>query len=347
MIVEVIKDYALFLAKTITISLAIFLVLRGVATILRHQRRASPRKIRIKKLNRHYENLRDAIKDEMLSEHEWKKAAKERHKRRKAEKKKAKSGTEPEKKKVFVLSFKGDILASAVSSLREEVTAVLTVAKPSDEVVVRLESAGGTVNSYGLAASQLLRLKRQNIPLTVLVDKVAASGGYLMACVADRILAAPFAVVGSIGVVSEVPNFNRLLKKHDIDYELITAGEYKRTLTLFGENTEKGRKKFIEQLEDVHAIFKAFLKENRAQVDTAAVATGEHWHGKRAIELKLVDELMTSDDYLFAASEKNDIYEVEYKIPETLRERLISGLTQALNQTLHSLWSRFEKQSFV
>ncbi|MGH7456798.1 MAG: protease SohB, partial [bacterium] len=247
---------------------------------------------------------------------------------------------------VFVLSFKGDILASAVSSLREEVTAVLTVAKPSDEVVVRLESAGGTVNSYGLAASQLLRLKRQNIPLTVLVDKVAASGGYLMGCVADRILAAPFAVIGSIGVVSEVPNFNRLLKKHDIDYELITAGEYKRTLTMFGENTEKGRKKFIEQIEDVHAIFKEFLKENRAQVDTAAVATGEHWHGRRAIEMKLVDELMASDDYLFAASEKSDIYEVEYKIPETLREKIISGIQQTLSQALLSLWDRLEKSRF-
>ncbi len=346
MIMELIKDYALFLAKTMTIALAIFLVLRGVATIWRHQRRISPRKIRVKKLSRHYEHLRDAMKDEMLSEHERKKAAKERRKQRKAEKKKAKSGAQPEKKKVFVLSFKGDILASAVNSLREEVTAVLTVAKPSDEVVVRLESAGGTVNSYGLAASQLLRLKSKNIPLTILVDKVAASGGYLMACVADRILAAPFAVVGSIGVVSEVPNFNRLLKKHDIDYELITAGEYKRTLTMFGENTEKGRKKFIEQLEDVHAIFKTFLKENRAQVDIATVATGEYWHGRRAIELKLVDELMTSDDYLFAASEKSDIYEVEYKIPETLRERLISGLTQSLSQALHSLWDRLEKSRF-
>jgi serine protease SohB len=178
------------------------------------------------------------------------------------------------------------------------------------------------------------------------VDKVAASGGYLMACVANRILAAPFAVVGSIGVVSEVPNFNRLLKKHDIDYELITAGEYKRTLTMFGKNTEKGRKKFIEQLEDVHAIFKEFLKENRSQVEIATVATGEHWHGRRAIELKLVDELMASDDYLFAASEKSDIYEVEYKIPETLRERLISGLTQSLSQALHSLWDRLEKSRF-
>jgi serine protease SohB len=331
MILEMIKDYALFLAKTATIALAIFLLIHGIVTIWRHQRRISPRKIRVKKLNRHYEHLRDAMKDEMLSEYERKKAAKERRKQRKAEKKKAKSGL-PEKKKVFVLSFKGDILASAVSSLREEVTAVLTVAKSSDEVVVRLESAGGTVNSYGLAASQLLRLKRKNIPLTVLVDKVAASGGYLMACVADRILAAPFAVVGSIGVVSEVPNFNRLLKKHDIDYELITAGEYKRTLTMFGENTEKGRKKFIEQLEDVHAIFKTFLKENRVQVDIATVATGEYWHGRRAIELKLVDELISSDDYLFAASEESDIYEVEYKIPATLREKIISGIQQTLSQ---------------
>jgi serine protease SohB len=267
--------------------------------------------------------------------------------KKKAEKKKAKSATAPERKKFFVLKFDGDVLASSVSALREEVTAVLTVAKPSDEVVLRLESWGGSVNAYGLAASQLSRFKRKQIPLTVTVDKAATSGGYLMACVADRILAAPFAVAGSIGVVSEIPNFNRLLKKYDIDYELITAGEYKRTLTMFGENTEKGRKKFIEQLEDIHAIFKEFLKENRAQVEVTAVATGEHWHGKRAVELKLVDELIASDDYLFAASETCDIYEVEYKSPEPFHEKIISSFEQTLSRVLFFLWERLGKRRYI
>jgi len=228
------------------------------------------------------------------------------------------------RKRVFVLRFQGDIRASAVAALREEVTAVLTVATQNDEVVVILESPGGVVHGYGLAASQLQRFKDHGIALTVAVDKVAASGGYLMACVAGRIIAAPFAILGSIGVVGQMPNFNRLLKSHDVDYELITAGEHKRTLTMFGENTEKGREKFREDIEITHTLFKDFVRSHRPDVDIERVSTGEHWYGLQALDLKLVDAVRTSDDYLRDASATADLYELTYIRKRRGLERILS-----------------------
>jgi serine protease SohB len=243
---------------------------------------------------------------------------------------------------MFVIDFNGDLHASQVKQLREEITAILTAAVPEDEVVVRLESPGGLVHGYGLAASQLARLRDAGIPLTVVVDKVAASGGYLMAVVANRILAAPFAVLGSIGVVAQVPNVHRLLKRHDVDVEVLTAGKYKRTLTMLGENTAEARQKFIEELEEVHGLFQSFVSAYRPQVDLERVATGEAWHGEHAIDLALIDELCTSDAYLLAASENADLFEVrwvEHKRPidrlmaqvdsrfEAAAERWIAKLT--------------------
>jgi serine protease SohB len=153
----------------------------------------------------------------------------------------------------------------------------------------------------------------------------------MMACVAEKIIAAPFAVIGSIGVVAQLPNFNRLLKEHNVDFELHTAGEYKRTLTLFGENTAAAREKFREELEDTHALFKTFVNDNRPQLDIAQVATGEHWYGTRALERRLIDNVQTSDDYLLAASKDKDIYEVKYKRRQALPERLAHSIRSALN----------------
>jgi serine protease SohB len=224
---------------------------------------------------------------------------------------------------LFVLDFDGDIRASAVSGLRESITALMQVVEPEDEVLVRLESGGGMVHSYGLAASQLTRLRDAGVTLTVAVDKVAASGGYMMACVADRIVAAPFAIIGSIGVVAQVPNFNRLLKDKHIDFEMHTAGAYKRTLTLFGENTDEGRAKFREDLEDTHGLFKAFVASNRPGLDIDAVATGEHWYGSQALDLKLVDAISTSDDLMLAAArDERDVYTIATREPQGLLARV-------------------------
>ncbi|HAV3753928.1 TPA: protease SohB [Acinetobacter baumannii] len=225
--------------------------------------------------------------------------------------------------KIFVLDFKGDIQASAVENLREEITLFLATAKAGrDRVVVRLESPGGMVHGYGLAAAQLVRLRDAGFHLTICVDKVAASGGYMMACIANEIISAPFAVVGSIGVVAQVPNFNRLLKEHNVDFELYTAGQYKRTVTMFGENTPEGKAKFEEELQQTHVLFKHFVEKYRPQLNVDKVATGEHWYGQDALDLNLVDKLQTSDEYLLALLPQHDVYVINTRKKATLGEKL-------------------------
>jgi serine protease SohB len=349
---EFLTEYGLFLAKTLTFVVAIFVIVSLVASLSGRSKKSDKGQIEVTKLNEKFDHLRESLRDAMLDEDEYKefeKAEKKRLKEEKAQKKKAaKNKSESAdaenaataKKRVFVLDFHGDIKASEVDSLREEITTVLTIAKPTDEVVVKVESGGGMVHSYGLASSQLVRITDKKIPLTVCVDKVAASGGYMMACVADKIVAAPFAILGSIGVVAQLPNFHKLLKKNDIDYEMFTAGEYKRTVTMFGENTEKGRAKFVEELEDTHVLFKQFVSEHRPQVDVEKVATGEVWFGARAKEVNLIDELQTSDEYLFAQAEAADIYEVEFTHKKTLPEKLGLAAQSAVDRLLMTWWER-------
>jgi len=225
--------------------------------------------------------------------------------------------------KIFVLDFKGDIQASAVETVHEEITLILATAKAGrDRVVVRLESPGGMVHGYGLAAAQLVRLRDAGFHLTICVDKVAASGGYMMACIANEIISAPVAVVGSIGVVAQVPNFNRLLKEHNVDFELYTAGQYKRTVTMFGENTPEGKAKFEEELQQTHVLFKHFVEKYRPQLNVDKVATGEHWYGQDALDLNLVDKLQTSDEYLLALLPQHDVYVINTRKKATLGEKL-------------------------
>jgi serine protease SohB len=269
------------------------------------------------------------------------KAKKAAHKRdRKSEKKALKRKVEPKRGRVFVLDFDGDLRATAVSSLRREITAVLSLAEKEDEVVVRLESGGGMVHAYGLGASQLDRIRQKGIKLTVIVDKVAASGGYMMACVATQLLAAPFAVLGSIGVVAQLPNFHRLLKKHDVDFELFTAGQYKRTVTVFGENTQEGREKFKKDIEETHGLFKEFVSQHRPSVSIEEVSTGEIWYGKQALDKGLIDGLMTSDDYLSRAAEEHEVLALRFKHRESLKEKLESSLESTVDRLLLRWWDR-------
>ncbi len=338
-------EYGLFLAKAVTVVVAIGLVVGLLVSAGGRDKKEAPGHIEVRHLNDDFEDMRDTLKHALLNEHELKalykaekKTAKEKDK---AEKKALKAEASPDfKKRVFVLDFDGDMKASATTHLREEITALLTMARPEDEVVVKLESGGGMVHSYGLASSQLARITAKNIPLTVCVDKVAASGGYMMACVADKVLAAPFAIIGSIGVVAQLPNFNRLLKKNDIDVELLTAGEHKRTLTMFGENTDKGREKFMEDLEDTHALFKEFVKEHREVVDIDAVASGDVWYGSRAMGVNLIDGLMTSDEYLNAQMDNSDVYAVSFEHKKTLPEKMGIAAQHALDQVLLRWWQR-------
>lgn len=313
-------NYGLFLAKTGTIVAAIVLVVGFIVTMSSKKQGESKDSFEIKKLNKKYDDIAKVMNTSMLPKDGLKKYLKEEKDRLKSISKDKKD--EGQRKRIYVLNFHGDIRASAVASLREEITAILMVASANDEVFMRLESGGGVVHGYGLAASQLMRIREKNIPLTVSVDKVAASGGYMMACVGNRIIAAPFSIIGSIGVIAQVPNFHRVLKKHDVDFEQFTAGEFKRTVTMFGENTEEAKSKFREEIEDIHVLFKDFIVKHRPEVDITKVSTGESWPGTRALEKKLVDELKTSDDYLLGNSQLADIYEISYVSKKSLIEKI-------------------------
>ena len=330
--IEFLSEYGLFLAKAVTIVIAVLIVVGGVFALSMRSQGKQKEHIEVNHLNERYDNMALSLQSAILPKKAFKKTLKAQKKADKEAAKEADKQSENQRQKLFVLNFHGDIRASAVAALREEVTAILTVAKPGDEVLLRLESAGGLVHAYGLAASQLTRFKQRELKLTVAVDKVAASGGYLMACVGDNIIAAPFAIVGSIGVLAQVPNFHRLLKKNEIDFEQFTAGKYKRTVTMFGENTDPDREKFQEDIEQTHLLFKDFVTEHRGELDIEQVATGEHWYGTQALDLKLVDELRTSDDYLLAAKEQAELFEVIYRSKKPLVSRLLASTQEALRQ---------------
>jgi serine protease SohB len=333
-IIQVLLEYGLFLAKTITILLGIAALLI-LAMRLRPGGHGDSEQLEITDLNHRYRELTYALKEFSLSKKAFKAYLKAEHKEEKA---REKTGS-ADRKRLFVIEFNGDIRASEVSALRVLVTTLLMEAKEGDQVLVRLDNSGGLVSEHGLAASQLARIRAKGIPLTIAVDKVAASGGYLMACVAERIIAAPFAVVGSIGVLAELPNFHRLLERYGVDFELHTAGEYKRTLTIFGENTDEGRQKLREQLEETHALFKSFVSSYRPTLDLDRVATGEYWHGQRAVELGLVDAIQTSDDFLLDAIEDMDLLKLKYSARKKPIERLLSSIQSSLDRALAS-WRR-------
>jgi len=368
-------EYLMFLGQVMTLVVA-FLIIASFLAGLSGGHQGDQGHLVIRKLNERLRELRFTMENHLLSADEAKRQHKSETKSEKAEAKKVakavklaakqkpetKTANEPtaaaiseegpdnaqvaakevtklegQKDRTFVIHFDGDTAASGVDFLSVEISAVLTMAGPNDEVVVCLESPGGMVHSYGLAASQMMRIRNKGIPLTAIVDRVAASGGYLMAAVANRILAAPFAVIGSIGVVAQIPNLHRLLKKNDVDVEVLTAGKYKRTLTLLGENTDEGREKFREELEDVHALFQEFVAENRPELDIEAVATGEAWYGKRALELKLVDGLATSDEYLIELCETRDVFEVTWEETKKPIDRVLDKFNGMLDRVSHVL----------
>ena len=329
---EFFADYGLFLLKTLTIVVAVIAV---IVTAAAAQRRATHEGLEVEDLNKKYRKLSDALLHAVSTRDEQKKVAKERKREAKAEEKR-----ETSRPRSFVIDFKGDLKASAVSSLREEISAVLDVATPDDEIILRLENHGGIVHEHGLAASQLARIRDREIPLIVCVDKVAASGGYLMACVGTRVYAAPFAILGSIGVLAQIPNFNRMLDSHGVDFEQVTAGEYKRTVTMFGKNTDEDRAKLKEELEDVHALFKDAVARFRPTLDLDKVATGEHWYGTRALDLGLADELKTSDEVLAERAVDRDLFLVAYKIKQPLQKRLMANVESAVERADAAGWRR-------
>ena len=344
---EFIYEYGLFLAQVVTFVAAILIVAASLVALGQRQKADQHEgHIEVRDVNEKYHHIGEHIQQLVVEPDVLKATRKaekktEKAKRKAARKKQGKGVDDTERRKcLYVLDFEGDIKASAADNLREEISAVLPQVKPGDELLVRVESPGGMVHGYGLAASQLQRIRDAGVPLTIAVDKVAASGGYMMACVANRIIAAPFAVIGSIGVLAQLPNFHRLLKKHDIDFELFTAGEYKRTVTMFGENTEKGREKFTQELEETHALFKDFVSANRPGLDIAKVATGEIWYGRKAIDVGLVDELQTSDAFVQGRLADWDVFEVRFVHKKTWQEKLGLAAEGAMEKALLKIWQK-------
>lgn len=322
--IDILMQYGLFLAKSVTIVVALGALVVLVVSLTR--RGQADESLEVTHLNGRYDSMTETLRRAILSKKEFKRHAKQLKAQRKREVRQRDAEEDSARQRLFVLDFHGDIRASGIVSLREEISAVLSLAGTDDEVLLRLENAGGLVHGHGLAASQLTRIRERGIPLTVSVDKMAASGGYMMACVGNRILSAPFAVVGSIGVLAQLPNFSRLLEQHGVDFEQIQAGEFKRTLTVFGKNTDEDRRKLKQEIEDTHDLFKDFVAENRPQLDIGKIATGEHWYGTRALEMGLVDKLETSDDYLMKASRNADIYQVTFSAHKSFADRVIAAV---------------------
>lgn len=313
MLENILLNYVVFLLKIITVVISLIILLAATIKLKKDGKENDNGVIKITDISEKILNQKEELEESMMDEEELKKKKKQ---------KETKTKNDTISKRLFILEFNGDIQASGTKSLREEITAIINIAKPEDEVLLKLESPGGLVHSYGLAASQLQRLRDNGIYLTIAVDKVAASGGYMMACVGNQIIAAPFSFIGSIGVIAESVNIHKLLKKHDVDVDVITAGKYKRTLTLIGENTEEGRKKFQEELSEIHMLFKNFVSKNRPELDIDNIATGETWLGEKALELKLVDQIITSDDFILKAVKDRKVYLIKYKEKRSLTEKI-------------------------
>ncbi len=288
----------------------------------------SKKSLKIENLKSQYDKYTQQFKQKTMNKKDFKKYLKSFIAKDKKSKK--------EKPFLFVLSFVGDIMASQVKNLREEISLILKIAKPKDEVALILDSRGGSVSHYGLAANQLQRLRTHNIPLTVCVDKVAGSGGYLMACVGHQILSSPFAFIGSIGVMFGIPNVYDFLKKHDISYEEFTAGKFKRTVTPFGKVTDEKRERLKNQLSLIHDQFKNFVQKYR-DIDLEQTATGEAWLAEEALKRGLVDKLQCSDDYILEKFKTHNVYKISLKVPKSFLEKVLSKRSlseEALNRFL-------------
>lgn len=334
---ELLLDYALFLAQAATVVAAVGATVAIIALAIAASRKARPGEgIHAIRLNERFDDLSAPIEALALPAKEFKAARKARNKARKA------AAAASPRPRIYVLDFKGDIRASAGNNLREEVSAILGMARAGEEVLLRLDNAGGLVHEHGFASSQLARLTSRDLKLTVAVDKVAASGGYMMACIADHILAAPFAVLGSIGVLAQVPNVHRALEQRGVDMEMFKGGKYKRTVTVLGRNSDEDRAKYQQEIDEIHALFKQFVAEHRPALDLDKVATGEHWFGRDALALGLCDAIGTSDDWLMTRRADAELLRVRYRHRERLGQRLAHAVrdapAQALDRIVQRLW---------
>ncbi len=336
---EFLAEYGMFLLKAATIVICIIIIIGAMMPRGRSVEGDQKGALKVNNVGERIADNCKCLSAELLH-------GKDKKEFQKEVKKQQKEVIQSDTGRLFVVNFKGDMQAKAASNLREEVSSIIRLANSNDEVLVNVESGGGVVHGYGFAASQLDRIRSKGVPLTIAVDKVAASGGYMMACVADKIIAAPFAILGSIGVVAQLPNFSRLLEKHEVDFEIHTAGEHKRTLTMFGKNTDEGREKFVEDLEEAHVLFKDFVAEHRKTLDIEKVATGEVWFGRQAIELGLIDEVMTSDEYVMNKAKDHEVFEIRYEPKKSLQDKFSKGVESSVDNLLEKSIERLRTSRF-
>jgi len=339
--IDLLVAYGFFLLKVITVLLVILIPILMISSSTKHRKETDKGRIIVKNLSDKLEEIGVTLKSAEMDPKAYKSFLKERNKKKKKEVK-----GKP-KEIVYVLDFKGDIQASAVGKLKQEINAIIASQVKCKEVVIKVESGGGSAYAYGLCAAELKRLVDNKIKLTVCIDKMAASGGYLMSCVATKIVAAPWAIVGSIGVIAQLPNFHRLLKKLDIDIEMHTAGKFKRTLTTLGKNTKQGREKFISELEDLHVVFKDFVQENRSKIQVAKVSTGEVWQGDKAKKLGLIDEIGTSDDYLLKLASKFKLLEIQYFEKKPFTARIGAAVEVVVEKGIYKILDILNKDRFI
>lgn len=337
---DFLADYGLFLLQTLTVVVAVVLVIAVSSKISGGDEAKGA--IKVTDLSRKIAEQKKyvgAIVEGALNSDQP--TILERLKNRLKKKSPKKSTAESTHRKLaVVLEFKGDMKASQVNGLREEVSAILLMDPIPDLVVLKLTSPGGLVHTYGLASSQLARLRDAGVESVACVDTVAASGGYMMAVCVDRIVAAPFAVLGSIGVVAQIPNIYRFLKNRDVDVELHTAGANKRTLTLLGENTPEGRKKFKQDLEQTHDLFKAWIAERRPELDLEAVADGSIFYGTDALTKGLCDQIATSDDVLMTLNQDHHLIALKWHEKKSLAARLGREASAAITNQVDAYINR-------
>jgi serine protease SohB len=319
---NILANYTIFFLKITTIIILLLLTLIMCLIIIKNK---DNKYIKIKNINKKYITFKKLFLSEILKKTEKKQIIKNINEEEKITK----------TKNLFILNFNGDINASDINNLKDILSVIILNKKYVDEVLIKLTSNGGIVTNYGLAATQLKRLKNENINLTISIDTIAASGGYMMACVANKIIASHFSIIGSIGVLGIIPNINKILNKNNIEIEYHTSGKYKKTLSIIGENTEIGRKKFIESLENTHFLFKNFVKENRSQINIEEIATGEYWYGIDALKLNLIDKIQTSDEYIMENLNTTQIYEIKLNektnIKNKIKEHIHNILFNILN----------------
>lgn len=233
------------------------------------------------------------------------------------------------RKTAVLLSFNGDINATEVIEFGRAVSMIVQMKDLVSEVYIIINSGGGVVNGYGLLASEIERLHYSEIETYALIDQVAASGGYMAACVANHVVAAPFAYIGSIGVVSEMPNFNQILSDNGINIEQHTAGKSKRTVTPLGKITDEDRNEFKKKLERIHRSFINHVSHYRNINDAdenknSIIFSGDYWIAEETVELELglVDEISTSQEFLLDKMKEYNIIEITFQENKTKKSKL-------------------------